>query len=95
VRLKIADYLDVIKHPMDFGTIKKKLYSNAYASAKEFVGDLDLVFNNCTKYNQSGSEVRTMSTVVYREYKQQLKTLGMDKKFKAYALPKNLLKAFT
>jgi hypothetical protein len=32
VRLKIADYLDIIKHPMDFGTIKKKLYSNAYGN---------------------------------------------------------------
>ena len=51
VRLKIADYFDVIKHPMDFGTIKKKLYNNAYSTCREFLADLDLTFNNCNKYN--------------------------------------------
>jgi hypothetical protein len=61
VRLKIADYFDIIKRPMDFGTIKKKLYSNGYATAKEFLGDLNLVFANCNKYNRPGSEVRKMA----------------------------------
>jgi Bromodomain len=29
-RLNIPDYFDIIKHPMDFGTVKNKLNTNQY-----------------------------------------------------------------
>lgn len=41
----------VIKHPMDLGSMTKKLKSLAYKSKKEFVADLDLIWENCLKYN--------------------------------------------
>ena len=36
IELGIPDYLNVIKNPMDFSTIKKKLNNNVYTNFKEF-----------------------------------------------------------
>ena len=36
-KLNIPDYHKIIKHPMDFGTIKKRLDNNYYWSAKECI----------------------------------------------------------
>ena len=47
----ISDYFDIIKEPMDLGTIKKKLFFNVYDSLNEFIYDMKLVFDNCVKYN--------------------------------------------
>lgn len=45
------DYFHIIKHPMDIGTMIKKLKSLSYKSKKEFVSDLDLIWANCLTYN--------------------------------------------
>lgn len=37
VKFNIMDYLDIIKKPMDLGTVRKKIIHNCYGSAKEFV----------------------------------------------------------
>lgn len=34
--IQLPDYHEVIEHPMDFGTVKKKLSSGAYASLEQF-----------------------------------------------------------
>jgi len=45
------DYYNVIKQPMDIGTMMKKLKQLQYKSKKEFVDDLMLIWSNCLKYN--------------------------------------------
>lgn len=45
------DYYNVIKHPMDIGTMMKKLKQLQYKSKKDFVDDLMLIWSNCLKYN--------------------------------------------
>lgn len=45
------DYYQIIKHPMDIGTMLKKLKQLQYKSKKEFVDDLMLIWSNCLKYN--------------------------------------------
>lgn len=47
------DYYNVIKQPMDIGTMMKKLKQLAYKSKKEFVDDLMLIWANCLKYNSA------------------------------------------
>lgn len=51
VKFGIMDYNDIITHPMDLGTIKKKLAHNFYSNVKQFAGDVRLVWDNCYKYN--------------------------------------------
>ena len=45
------DYYNIIKQPMDIGSMMKKLKQLAYKSKKEFVDDLMLIWSNCLKYN--------------------------------------------
>jgi hypothetical protein len=56
----LQDYFKVVKHPMDMGTIKKKLENNVYHSAKECIEDFRQVFNNCYLYNKP-TDVRVTS----------------------------------
>ena len=51
----MTDILTVIKTPMDLGTMTKKLKSLSYKSKQEFVHDVNLIWNNCLKYNADPS----------------------------------------
>ncbi len=55
--LGLTDYLDIVKHPMDMSTIKKKLKLNNYMTIQDVMSDLQLVWSNCKLYNQEGSEI--------------------------------------
>ncbi|KAI0438294.1 bromodomain-containing protein [Xylaria telfairii] len=46
------DYYNFIKQPMDLGSMTKKLKSLTYKSKTEFVVDLNLIWDNCLRYNQ-------------------------------------------
>ncbi|CAG2117326.1 unnamed protein product, partial [Medioppia subpectinata] len=47
----VPDYLEFIKTPMDFSTIRAKIHSNAYNCFESFVSDFRLIIANCTEYN--------------------------------------------
>ncbi|KAL9232227.1 hypothetical protein vseg_007360 [Gypsophila vaccaria] len=53
----IPDYFDIVKHPMDLGTIKQKLHRNAYVNVEEFEADVRLTFSNAMLYNPSNNWV--------------------------------------
>ncbi|XP_077594024.1 bromodomain-containing protein 3-like [Stigmatopora nigra] len=49
--LKLHDYHDIIKYPMDLGTVKEKMNRGEYQDAERFASDVRLIFSNCYKYN--------------------------------------------
>lgn len=51
IKYNILDYFDIIRNPMDLGTVKKKLSHNCYLKAEEFIDDMTLVWQNCFTYN--------------------------------------------
>ncbi|KAL4095628.1 hypothetical protein PRIC1_009001 [Phytophthora ramorum] len=56
----LEDYLQIIKHPMDLGTIKKRIDSGGYEGSdgyEKFAGDIRLVWDNAVLYNGEESEV--------------------------------------
>ncbi|KAJ8543024.1 hypothetical protein K7X08_005547 [Anisodus acutangulus] len=59
--LGLHDYHDIIKHPMDLGTIKTRLSQNWYKSPREFAEDVRLVFHNAMTYNPKGQDVHVMA----------------------------------
>lgn len=48
---KVPDYLDHIKHPMDFSTMRKRIDAQGYKNLDEFEADFNLIVSNCMKYN--------------------------------------------
>lgn len=58
--LGLHDYHDIIKKPMDLGTVKKKMDDREYKSASEFADDVRLIFTNCYKYNPEDHDVVMM-----------------------------------
>jgi len=57
VALGIPDYPQIVKRPMDFGTVKKNLNSDHYKGLEDFLFDVNQVFVNCTLYNRPESDV--------------------------------------
>lgn len=54
---QFPEYYQVIRHPMDFHTMKTKLRDYAYKSRDEFAHDARRVFINCNTFNEDDSEV--------------------------------------
>ncbi|KAM0908789.1 hypothetical protein ACQ4PT_015222 [Festuca glaucescens] len=61
VKLCIPDYFDIVKHPMDLGTIQKKLNAGMYHTPWEFAADVRLTFSNAILYNPVGNAVNIMA----------------------------------
>jgi len=57
VALNIPTYFQIIRKPMDLGTIQNKLDNNVYEKAKDVEEDVRLVFKNCYKFNPEGDFV--------------------------------------
>ena len=72
VQLDIPDYFEIIKEPMDLGTIQKKLNAGTYLVPEEFFKDVKLTFENAITYNSDESEIGKVSreylNIFLREY---------------------------
>ena len=53
----LTDYLDIVKKPMDLGTLKANLKNEQYSTVDECLEDLKLIWTNCKTYNVEGSEI--------------------------------------
>ena len=77
VELGLLDYPNVVKHPMDLGTCKKKLLNGEYKLFQDFMDDMNLIWENCRLYNQSKSSIVKMANALDKK----MHSL-MDKQFK-------------
>lgn len=57
VALNLLDYGVLIKHPMDLGTIVKKINEEKYMYVEEILDDIQLVWDNCKLYNPPSSVI--------------------------------------
>ena len=69
IALGIPTYFQVIKKPMDFSTIRKKISECQYESVKEFSNDLYLVFTNAILFNHPDSIVCQTAEKLLKEAK--------------------------
>ena len=87
VALNIPHYASIIKHPMDFSTIDRKLNSSnpakpdpnpqnpRYHNADEFVADVRLVFTNCLTFNGPDHIIVAMGKRVEEIFDKQMKSM--------------------
>lgn len=54
--LGLYDYPQVVKQPMDLGTVKKKIENGSYSLVQDCANDIRLIWKNCMTYNADGSE---------------------------------------
>jgi len=78
MKLNIPDYHKIIKHPMDFGCIKKRLENNYYWSAKECIKDFNTVFTNCYVYNKAGEDIVVMAQTLEKLFLTKIATMPKE-----------------
>lgn len=61
VAMGLHDYHQIVKRPMDLGTIRRNLGAKVYPTPDEFSADVRLTFNNALLYNPKGHEVHTLA----------------------------------
>lgn len=64
---EVLDYYNVIKSPMDLSTVEKRLEDDYYATPKDLVDDLKLIYSNCRQYNDA-TTVYTKCAVKLEKY---------------------------
>ncbi|KDO78720.1 hypothetical protein CISIN_1g0382292mg, partial [Citrus sinensis] len=76
VSLRLRDYHDIIKKPMDLGTVRSKLENNVYKCPQEFAEDVRLTFNNALVYNPKGHYVYAMAETLSAKFEQMFQKLS-------------------
>ena len=64
VKLNIPDYNEVVKEPMDLGTIQRRIETQQVKTKEEFAMLMRLVFSNACLYNKADSDVYVIPTVM-------------------------------
>lgn len=77
-KLKLPDYHNVIRKPMDFTTIKKRLENYWYYDAWECVDDFKQVFVNCYTYNKPAEDVVMMARHVEDLFLDKLEDMPIE-----------------
>ena len=62
------NYFDIVKNPMDLGTIRRNLRNNKYTSVAEWKRDMELVWSNSILFNTEDSTVGVMALDLQKYY---------------------------
>merc|ERR1719450_664061 len=72
-RLAFApNYYQIIKHPMDLGTVKTKLHALSYSNIYEFIDDVRTTFNNALIYNPPKHLVHESAKKIWMEFEEEV-----------------------
>lgn len=81
---EVRDYLDVIKNPMDLGTMRQKLKAGMYLTLEDFEADFDLMVRNCLTYNnkdtifyRAGVRMKDAGATILRAARRELERSGL------------------
>ncbi|XP_029379282.1 bromodomain-containing protein 1-like isoform X1 [Echeneis naucrates] len=82
---EVPDYLDHIKNPMDFSTIRKRIDAHGYRSLDEFEADFDLIIANCMTYNakdtffyKAAQRMQDHGGAILRRARREAERIGFD-----------------
>nr|XP_057933852.1 bromodomain-containing protein 1 isoform X6 [Doryrhamphus excisus] len=82
---EVPDYLDHIKHPMDFSTMRQRIDAQNYTNFNQFELDFNLIVDNCMKYNakdtyfyRAAVRLRDQGGAVIRKARRDAEKIGFD-----------------
>lgn len=78
VALGLHDYFEIIRNPMDLGTVKERLAQNWYKSPMEFAEDVRLTFQNAMTYNPKGQDVYLMAEQLSKTFEDKWVAIEAD-----------------
>lgn len=55
IGLELYDYPEVVRYPMDLGTINNKFKDKRYKTVEGVLNDIQLIWDNCKLYNSKNS----------------------------------------
>ncbi|KAI3704160.1 hypothetical protein L1987_74375 [Smallanthus sonchifolius] len=73
--LGLHDYHQIIKRPMDLGSVKLNLSKNLYSTPLDFASDVRLVFENAMLYNPKTDEVHGMADQLLMQFEGLLRPI--------------------
>ncbi|KAM7251141.1 hypothetical protein ACFE04_023024 [Oxalis oulophora] len=78
VALGIPDYFDVIKTPMDFGTVCSNIErGDKYKNSEDVFKDVQYIWDNCYKYNNKGDYILDLMRRVKKNFMKYWAAAGM------------------
>ncbi|KAL1555646.1 transcription factor GTE4-like isoform X1 [Salvia divinorum] len=80
VALGLHDYFEIIRNPMDLGTVKGRLTQRWYKSPTEFAEDVVLTFQNAMTYNPKGQDVYVMAEQLCKIFEDKWAPIEADYK---------------
>ncbi|CAD8171690.1 unnamed protein product [Paramecium octaurelia] len=72
-RLNLPDYIQIVKRPMDLGTVQFKLNNNTYKTVEECLDEIQLIWDNCKLYNGPQSWITKIAEKLERLFKKNVK----------------------
>ncbi|XP_031271602.1 bromodomain-containing protein DDB_G0270170-like [Pistacia vera] len=77
---EVEDYYEIIKEPMDFGTMRAKLHEGLYTSLEQFEHDVFLISGNAMHFNSSTTIYFRQARAIHELSKKVFHALKTDPK---------------
>jgi hypothetical protein len=77
--LGLQNYHEIIKNPMDLGTVMKKLEAKEYRSQDEVTEDVRLVFNNAMTFNPANNGVHQVAKRLLSVFESKVTKLASNR----------------
>uniref|UniRef100_A0A8C5REC9 Bromodomain testis-specific protein n=1 Tax=Laticauda laticaudata TaxID=8630 RepID=A0A8C5REC9_LATLA len=78
--LKLPDYYNIVKEPMDLTTIQKRLEHQYYTCAAECIENFKTMFANCYLYNKPSDDIVFMAQELEKVFLQKVAQMPPDEK---------------
>ncbi|XP_020234376.1 uncharacterized protein LOC109814371 [Cajanus cajan] len=75
---ELPDYHDVIEHPMDFATVRKKLANGSYLTLEQFESDVFLICSNAMQYNAAETIYHKQARSIQELARKKFEKLRID-----------------
>ncbi|XP_052841360.1 bromodomain-containing protein homolog [Drosophila gunungcola] len=81
---EVPDYTDIVKQPMDLGTMRTRLKECQYTSLEQLEADFDLMIQNCLAYNnkdtvfyRAGIRMRDQAAPLFVQLRKEMQRDGL------------------